>query len=121
MPVEEQRAGVPELEGECRVDDVGRCQPVVEPAALLVELRLDGVDEGGQVVAGLALQLGDPLGGGRNGAGANCPRCLARDDAELGPRVDGGELDLEPGGELPLVRPDLGHGGTGVARDHCSR
>ena len=66
--LEEQRAGVPELEGECRVDDVGRCQPVVEPAALLAELRLDGVDEGGQVVAGLALQLGDPLGRGRNGA-----------------------------------------------------
>ena len=64
MPVEEQRAGVPELERERGVDDVGRGQPVVEPAALLAELGLHGVDEGGQVVAGLALQLGDALGVG---------------------------------------------------------
>ena len=79
-PSSSKRAGVPELERECGVDDVGRSQAVVEPAALLAELRLDGVDEGGQVVVGLALELGDPLGGRRNARGRESPppRAAAR-------------------------------------------
>jgi hypothetical protein len=31
------------------------------------------------------------------------------------------ELDLEPRLELPLLRPHPGHGGTGVAGDHCGQ
>ena len=53
-PVQDQRARVAELQRERRVDDVGRRQAVVEPAALLAELLGDGVDEGGDVVLGLA-------------------------------------------------------------------
>ena len=62
----------------------------------------------------------------RSGVGVTAVARIAsaaspRHDAELGPGVERGELDLEPARELPLVRPDLGHGGTGVARDHSDR
>ena len=42
--------------------DVGRGQPVVEPAALVAELLGDGVDERGDVVLGSRFDLGDALG-----------------------------------------------------------
>ena len=55
----QQGPGVVHLQGEAGVDDVRRREPVVNPAPLLAELRLDGVDERGQVVAGRPLALGD--------------------------------------------------------------
>ena len=93
----------------------------MEPAPLLAELGLDGVDEGGEVVAGALLELCDPLRGGRLRLLSDRPRLPRRDDAQLGPCVQRGELDLEPRGELPLVRPHLGHGRAGVAGDHSAR
>ncbi len=41
-----------------------------------------------------------------------------RDDAELGQRVAGMRLDLEPDAEPGLGLPDGHHGGAGIARDH---
>src|SRR5439155_23716752 len=52
-------------------------------------------------------------------SGADRLRGLRRHDADLGPAVDRGELDLEPALEPALVRPDPGHGRAGVTRDHC--
>ena len=43
---------------------------------------------------------------------------LGRDLAELHHGLGGGELDVEPDAEAPLRRPDAGHLGTRVARDH---
>src|SRR5436190_1314791 len=40
------------------------------------------------------------------------------DSAALGPGLADGDLDLEPGVELVLVRPDAGHFGASVAGDH---
>jgi len=59
--LEHDCAGVADLERERRVDDIRRGQPVVEPAALLAEIRRDAVDEGGQVVPGELLPLGNGL------------------------------------------------------------
>ena len=58
-PAEEELARVLDLQRQRGVDDVGGGQPVVEPAALRPELLGDGVDEGGGVVVGRQLDLGD--------------------------------------------------------------
>src|SRR5438445_4253713 len=57
---------------------------------------------------------------GRGGGGIRLQRARRLDghDSELGPGRSGGELDLEPGREPALVRPDPGHGRAGIARDH---
>ena len=47
-------------------------------------------------------------------------RRLLRDDAEFGHGVGGVRLDLEPDAELRLRRPDRGHVGAGIARDHAA-
>ena len=82
----------------------------------LADALLHDVDEGGDVVVGDALALLDRGGVDR------CPLADRlgvgwRDHAELGPRLDREELDLEPGGEPRLVGEQLGHLGQGVARD----
>ena len=41
-----------------------------------------------------------------------------RDDAELGQRVAGMRLDLEPDAETGLGLPDGDHLGAGIARNH---
>jgi hypothetical protein len=106
------------LERERRVDDVRRGEPVVEPAPGGPKLSRDRVDEGGQVVMCLLLDLGHP-GGRRNaGLGADLASGLSRDDSDLRPGCERGELDLEPALELALVRPDPGHLRSRVARDH---
>ena len=116
--VHDERAGRADLERECGVDDVRRGEAVVEPAALLAELLGDGVDEGGGVVVERRLELGDPLGGRRDGLLLQGPGGLLGHDAELGPGGRRGELHVEPGPQLALVRPDAGHGGTRIAGDH---
>ena len=77
---------------------------------------LHHVDEGGDVVVGDPLALLDrgrrrrgplPHGGGVGG----------RDDAELGPGLDGQDLDLEPRAVAGLVGEEVGHGSEGVAGD----
>ena len=91
----------------------------MEPAALLAELLGDGVDEGSGVVMERRLELGDPLRRRRCRLG-DARSGLIGHDSQLGPGCCGGELDLEPRRELPLVRPDPGHGRAGVAGDHGS-
>src|SRR5205085_7587843 len=49
------------------------------------------------------------------------PGSLGRDDSELGPGCARRQLDLEPGPQPALVRPDPGHRRTGVAGDHSSQ
>ena len=43
---------------------------------------------------------------------------LLRHHAQLGQRVGGVRLNLEPDAESVLGRPDGGHGRTGIARNH---
>ena len=47
-------------------------------------------------------------------------RRFLRDDADLGQRVAGVGLDLEPDAEARLGRPDRGHLGAGIAGDHAA-
>ena len=116
--VEEERARFAHLEREGGVDDIRGGQPVMEPPSRGAELGRDGVDEGGEIVLRLALELRHALRGWRLGAGADLGDGLGRDRAELAPGLEGGELDVEPAREPVLVRPDPSHHGSGVARNH---
>jgi hypothetical protein len=61
-PGHQQLARVADLEREPGVDDVGRGQPVVKPAAGVAELARDHVDERGHIVVDARFDLFDPLG-----------------------------------------------------------
>ena len=117
---EHERARLLDGERERRVEHVRRREPVVEQAALLAEPLGDRVDEGGDVVVRLALDLGDPLGRRHDGALADRGDGLARDGTDLGPALEGGQLDVEPAPQLLAVRPDVAHGRAGVAGDHAA-
>src|SRR6266540_4552971 len=116
--VEDQPAGVLDLERERGVDDVRGRQPVMEPASLRPELLADRVDEGRSVVIGDALDLGNALRRRDDRTAPDLGRVVRRNRADLGPRLQCRELDVEPTPELALVRPDPGHGRTGVPGDH---
>ena len=89
----------------------------MEPAPGLAQLLGHRVDEGRGVVVERRLELGHALRAGRVRLG-DLRGGPGRNDSELGPGCGGCELDLEPHRELPVVRPDLGHGRSRVAGDH---
>src|SRR4029450_12580855 len=90
----------------------------MEPTPRGPELLRHGVDERGDVVVGLPLDLRDA--GRRRG---DCTRgdlgdVLAWDCAHVRPTLERRQLDVEPARERALVRPDPGHGRAGAAGDH---
>ena len=114
-PARIRRAGLLDLERERGVEHVRRGQPVVEPAALLAEPLRDGVDERGDVVLRARLDLGDALRRRRRRTARGSPRRRrAGTTPDLRPRVERGELDLEPPRELALAptRPRPWPGGS---------
>ena len=118
-PFENEGPGVLDGEGEGRVEHVGRRQAEVEPAPVLAQRPGNGVDERGDVVVRLPLELGHASGRRRLRHRPDARGGVSGHDAELAPALECRELDLEHPGELRFVRPDLGHGGTGVASDHA--
>src|SRR5207248_12903 len=106
------------LQRERRVDDVRRCQAVVDPAALGAELLGDRVDEGREIVVGRRLDLRDPLGRRRDGVLADRCDVVGRNHSDLRPGIERRELHVEPAGELALLRPAPAHSRTAVAGDH---
>ena len=81
------------------------------------ELGGDGVDECGDVVLSLLLDLGHLFRCGRYGALSNFARDLVWDNAEFRPAVERRQLDVQPPRELGLLGPDLGHRRPAVAWD----
>ena len=63
-PVQHERPGLLHGERQRRVEHVGGRQSEVEPAAVVTEPGRDRVDERGDVVIRLALELRDALGRG---------------------------------------------------------
>ncbi len=117
---EQQLARLAQDEGQGGIDDVGRRQAVVEPARLRPDLLGHRLRERQHVVVGAPLDLSRPVDVDAR-AGANRLDRLGRDDAELAPGVERGELDLEPRLQPPLVAPQRAEGRPGVAVDHsCS-
>src|SRR5436305_10980133 len=95
--------------GERGVDDVGRREPVVHPAAFRSELLGDGVDERREIVVGRLLDFAYALYRWRDGVRTDGGHIVSRHGADFGPAVEGRQLDVEPAGELPLLRPDPAH------------
>jgi hypothetical protein len=121
-PGEQQVGGADELDVERGVEHVRRGHALVDEARLLAAHDLGQVgQEGDDVVLGHRLDLVDAgdvefhVLGLPDGLGI-----LAGDHAEVGHRVAGMGLDLEPDAELGLGRPDGDHLGAGIARDHRS-
>ena len=107
----EQEIGRPhERDRQRGVDDVARREAVVDPGAVRrPDPLLDDVDERGDVVVGDPLALLDGCGVDARPLPDDGDR-LGGDDAQLGLRLDGEQLDLEPGGVPGLVGEQLRHG-----------
>ena len=116
--LEQVGAGVLDRERERRVEDVRGGEPVVEEATVRAEPLGDRVDERRHVVVRLELDLGHPLRRRHDRALADRLHGLDGNDADLGPAVQGGQLDVQPAPQLLAVRPDVAHGRAGVAGDH---
>ena len=95
-PVPDERARALDRQGERGVENIGRREPVVEPATLGAEVRHDRVDEGRNVVIRRALELRHARRRRRLRALADALRGARRDRPDSCPRVDDGKLDGEP-------------------------
>jgi hypothetical protein len=116
--LEHEPAGVLHGECECCVQYVGRGEPEVEPPAVLAERLGDRVDECGDVVVRLPLELGDACRRRRLRGGADPLDGIGWDDPDRAPAVECRQLHLDHAGEPRIVRPDRRHGGPRVASDH---
>ncbi len=119
-PIEDQLACGSKLQRERRVDDIRGREPVVEPTARRAEPGRHGVDERGQVVLRLLLDLRHAGRGWGPRLRVDLLCRLGGYRPDLCPGRECRELDLEPPLEHALVRPDPGHGRAGVTSDHQS-
>ena len=115
--LEHEPAGLPDLQRQSGVDHVRGREAVVEPPAFRPQGLRDGIDESGSVMVKDRLELGDPCRSRCAGPRDRLSR-LWRHHPQLDPGGGGRQLDLEPGRQLALLRPDPGHLGAGVAGDH---
>ena len=110
--------GAGELQGQRRVDDIARREPVVHPRTLgLTDALLHDVDEGRDVVFGRLLALVD-RGNVEARASPHCVGGGLRHHTDLGPRFRGEDLDLQPRAETRLVAEQLGHLGQRIPGNH---
>ena len=93
---EQDAAGLANREGEGGVEHVRGREPVMEPAAVVTQVRGDGVDERSHVVTRFPLSCLGPRWRRSAGGATNCVGTRGRHDADCGPPVQRRELDLEP-------------------------
>ena len=120
---EQQVGGRGQLQGERGVEQIRGGHAEVQIARLGADHLLDVSEERDHVVAGFGLDRLDPLRiDQRRARGARPRRApsrdLARHLADLRHRLQRAQLDLEPQAQAMLRRPDRGHLGAGVARNH---
>ena len=97
--------GLAQLQRQPGVEHVRRGQAEVDPAPRLAHRRGDDVDERGDVVVGDPLALAHRLGV-EGGAGLDLLEVVRPGSSLLGQRLADRQLDLQPGLELALLRPD---------------
>jgi hypothetical protein len=119
---QQQVGGAGELHGKAGVENVRRGHALVDEARIRADELGQMGEEGDDVMLGDALDLVDALDI-EGGAAALLPdrlRGFLRDHAELGQRVAGMGLDLEPDAEAGLRRPDGDHFRPGITGDHLN-
>ena len=114
-----------QLHGEAGVQHVAAGHAQMDEPAVRPDPFCQPGQEGDDVMAGFPLDGVDPLqvGGAQAGdvqaaIGADVVCCLGRDGAELGHRLGGQRLDVEPDAKSVLRAPDRRHFGAGVAGNH---
>ena len=117
---DEDVARAPELHGEAGVEHVRAREAQMDEARVGADEFGEMGEEGDHVVLGHLLDLVDPrdVEPGLRPFLPDRLRRRFRDHADLGHRLGGVSLDLEPDAEARLGRPDGGHLGAGIARDH---
>ncbi len=113
--------GALQLHGEAGVEYVARRHALVQEAGFRPGALRDVSQEGDDVVLGLGLDRVDALDVERARLGIGLPHGAGGfpgDDAQVGHRIEGMRLDLEPDAETAFGGPDRDHIGTRVARDH---
>ena len=118
----EKVGGAHELHVEAGVEDVGGGHALMDEAGIRPDDLGEMGEEGDDVVLRRPLDLVDAVDV-EFGLAALLPdrsRRRSRNDAELGERVAGVRLDLEPDAELRFGRPDGRHFRAGVTRDHAA-
>ena len=117
---EQDVGGARKLHGKAGVEHVRRGHALMDEARVRPDELGEMGQEGDDVVLGDALDLVDALDveGRRAALFPDGLGRLLRDDAELGQRVAGMRLDLEPDAEARLGRPDGDHFRARIARDH---
>ncbi len=120
---DEDVAGALQLHGQAGVEHVGTGHALMHEARIGADEFGEVRQEGDDVVLYDALDLVDA-----RDVENDAPRLLPNgfgarlgDDANLGERVAGVRLDLEPDFEARLRRPDRDHLGTGITGDHRRR
>src|SRR5271154_6472074 len=117
---DEDVARAPELDGEAGVENVRAGHALMnEPRVRSDEFGEMG-EEGDDVMLGRLFDLVDPryVELGLVALLSDRLRRLLRNEADLGHRLGRRGLDLKPDAKARLGRPDRGHLGAGIARDH---
>jgi hypothetical protein len=118
---EQDVGGARELHREAGVEHVGRGHALMHEARLIADVVRDPGEEGDDVMLGDRL---DRVDRGHVDIGVGSPPRPQRlggfpgHDAQVGERIGGMRLDLEPDAETRLRRPDRGHLGAGITGDH---
>ncbi len=110
----QQRSRIPELRGECGIEDVAGGHPIVNMPRLRSQALRNRHEECDHIVLHCVLDHGYP---GRVEAGL-APQQIqvgSRNGTEPAAGFDGQQLDLQPAREAVLVRPDRLHLGDAVA------
>ena len=120
---EEDVARANELHVEASIEHVGRRHALVDETRIGPDDLGEVGEERDDVVLGLALDRVDALDVECCGPALRPDglRGLLGDQAKLGHRIRRVRFDLEPDAELCLRRPDGGHLGPGIARDHAEK
>ena len=117
---DENVARPPELHGEAGVEHVGAGEAEMDESRLRADEFGEVGQEGDHVMLGHLFDLVDPRHVELRLVALLPDRLRRRfrNDADLRHRLRGVGLDLEPDAKARLGRPDGGHLGAGVARDH---